>query len=55
LTAAETTITAMAIPIVCTWPPRTSRWGASKVMIAAPKRISVPSITPAMFSIFSWP
>ena len=35
--------------------PTTSRWVASKTMIPAPTRISIPSIVAARLSTFSWP
>ena len=55
LATAAIAITAMPIPRSSTSEPFTSRRVASKMMIPAPTRISIPSIAAARFSTFSWP
>ena len=48
-------MTAMPMPRSSTSEPIASRLVASKMMIPAPTRISMPSIAAARFSTFSWP
>ena len=55
LATAENAITAIPTPRSSTSEPITSRRVASKMMIPAPTRISIPSIAAARFSSFSWP
>ena len=55
MATAENAITAIPTPRLSTSTADTSRRVASKTMIPAPTRISIPSIVAARFSTFSWP
>jgi hypothetical protein len=55
LATIENAMTAMPTPRLSTSEPVASRRVASKMMIPAPTRISIPSIVAARFSTFSCP